>query len=226
MKKIFIAEDDENIRELLAYALENSGFSTVAFPDGSQVMEAVLKTPPNLIILDIMMPIMDGMTLLSKLKSNPKTAEIPVIMLTAKATELDKIKGLDTGADDYITKPFSVMELISRVKVVLRRVKSTDEGESLQFGDITINKEQRAVSVESQEISLTYKEYELLVFLIENRGKVLSRNQIINSVWDYAYAGESRTVDMHIKSLRKKLLSCGNYVVTVRNVGYVAKLEE
>ncbi|MEG2198664.1 MAG: response regulator transcription factor, partial [Anaerovorax sp.] len=216
---------DDNIRELLTYALENSGFSVIPFPDGSQVLEQVLKTPPNLIVLDIMMPVVDGMTILSKLKANRKTAEIPVIMLTAKATELDKIKGLDTGADDYITKPFSVMELISRVKVVLRRVKDMDESESIEFGNLEINKDQRRVSVEGKEIALTYKEFELLVFLVENRGKVLSRDQILHGVWDYAYGGESRTVDMHIKSLRKKLLSCGNYVVTVRNVGYVARLE-
>lgn len=223
MKTILVAEDDDNIRELLTYALENSGFQVVAFPDGAQVLDAALKTVPNLIILDIMMPVVDGMTLLSQLKANGKTADIPVIMLTAKTTELDKIKGLDTGADDYITKPFSVMELISRVKVVLRRVKTIETVASFSFGDIEVHKAQRKVSVKGEEVYLTYKEYELLIFLLDNAEKVLSRDQIIHAVWDYAYAGESRTVDMHIKSLRKKLLSCGAYIVTVRNVGYVMK---
>lgn len=228
MQKIFIVEDEENIRELISYALKNSGFEIAAFSDGENVVEKVLKELPDLIVLDIMLPIKDGLQILKELKGNRKSEDIPVIMLTAKTTEIDKVKGLDLGADDYISKPFSVMELISRVKAVLRRTKSSDKISATNYsvGDLTINGAKRELTVKGKVVELTYKEFELLVLLVKNKEKVLSRDQIINAVWDYDYVGESRTVDMHIKTLRQKLGDCGNYIFTVRNVGYVIKDEK
>lgn len=227
IQRICIVEDDDHIRELIEYALKGSGFSTRSFSDGGGVIEYILSNSTDLVLLDIMLPVEDGMSLLEKIKGNSKLSEIPVILLTAKSTELDKVKGLDAGADDYVTKPFSVMELISRVKAVLRRSeKKEDNRNYLAFGDLVIDKEKRRVTLKSQEVYLTYKEFELLVYLADNKEKVLSRDQIINAVWSYDFIGESRTVDMHIKALRQKLPDFGQHIVTVRNVGYVFRFQE
>lgn len=223
MQKIFIAEDDENIRELIGYALKNSGFETVLFPNGKNVVLEAEKISPDLILLDIMMPEVDGMTVLMNLRENLKTKTIPVIMLTAKSLEMDKVRGLDTGADDYMTKPFSVVELISRVKAVLRRAPAIKDEGVLRLGALEVDGVKRTATVSGKEAELTFKEFELLLLLMKNREKVLSRDQIINAVWDYDFVGESRTVDMHVKALRHKLGACGRYIVTVRNVGYVLR---
>ncbi len=226
IRKICIVEDDDHIRELIEYALKGNGFATKSFSDGSGVMEYIQKNPTDLILLDIMLPVEDGMTLLERIKKNTKLSGLPVILLTAKSTELDKVKGLDAGADDYVTKPFSVMELISRVKAVLRRSEKKAEQNGLIYGDLVIDREKRQVTLKGQEVYLTYKEFELLIYLVENKEKVMSRDQIINAVWSYDFMGESRTVDMHIKALRQKLPEYGKYIVTVRNVGYVFRFEE
>lgn len=216
MPLIYCIEDDESIRELVVYALKNNGFEAVGFESG----EGLFKHPlPDLIILDIMLPGDDGYVLLKKLRSNFKTSDIPVIMLTAKTSEYDKVKSLDMGADDYIEKPFGIMELISRVKAVMRRT-SRDRNNKLNFNEISINYGKRLVTVNGKEISLTHKEFELLTYLMKNQGLVLSRNQIMNQVWGFDFEGETRTIDVHIRTLRLKLGDAGKYIQTIRNVGY------
>lgn len=224
LQTIYVVEDEDSIRELVAYALQNSGFNVVQLKDGRDLLPLSLQDNPDLIILDIMLPHQDGISLLEKLKATQATEEIPVIMLTAKGTELDKVKGLDGGADDYITKPFSIMELISRVNAVLRRAqRQLKQQEILVIGEIRLDRDKRIVSVADQEIELTYREFELLAYLMSNQEIVLSRAQILENLWGYDFVGESRTVDMHIKALRQKLQQCGTYIQTVRNVGYVIK---
>lgn len=220
---IYIVEDEENIREIESYALRSSGYETVCFEDGSGLVSKCRLTPPQLIVLDIMLPGEDGLTLLEKLKSSPVTSSIPVIIVSAKDSELDAVKGLDGGADDYITKPFGVMEFLSRVKAVLRRSESIAQAERFIIGGIELDDSKHTVKANGVDCQLTYKEYKLLLTLMQHHGKVLSREKLMILVWGTDFAGESRTVDMHIKSLRKKLGDCGEMIVTVRNVGY--KLE-
>jgi len=216
---IYIVEDDINIREMESYALKNSGFHVVGFSDGQCFFEECRKALPSLVVLDIMLPGEDGLEILKKLRQSDKTKKIPVVMVTAKTSEIDAVKGLDGGADDYITKPFGIMEFISRVKAVLRRYDISSE-EVFTFEDIVLDDRKRQVTASGKICELTYKEYELLKYLVSNQGIVLSRDKIMDTVWGTDYEGESRTVDMHIKTLRQKLGLCGAYIKTVRNVGY------
>ncbi len=219
MSRIFCVEDEENIRELILYALKSSGFEALGFEEGEGFFQALNTELPALVLLDIMLPDIEGTEILRRLKMNPHTAHIPVILLTAKSSELDKVKGLDIGADDYITKPFGVLELISRIKAVLRR-SSPQREDTLSYKELIINKKSRAVYVQGDEIALTYKEFELLFYLLKNKGIVLSRDKLIDEVWGFDFQGETRTVDMHIKTLRQKLGPLGNIIETVRGVGY------
>ncbi len=220
MPLIYIVEDDINIREIQRYALKNSGFQVQEFEGGKELRKAVEQKAPSLILLDIMLPGENGLSLLSWLRNNRATAKIPVIMVTAKSSELDKVKGLDQGADDYMTKPFGIMELISRVKALLRRTEGLAEAAVMSNGDIEVDTEQRRVTVAGEPCELTFKEFELLKMLLTNAGIVLSRDKIMDQVWGFDYEGESRTVDMHIKTLRQKLGTAGSAIKTVRNVGY------
>lgn len=221
MSLIYIVEDDVNIREIERYALKNSGFEAVEFECGKDLYKALEKKVPSLILLDIMLPDEDGLDILTVLRKNKATRKVPIILVTAKTTELDKVKGLDLGADDYMTKPFGIMELISRVKALLRRTQEVAEAVTLTCGEIILDTEKRAVKVGDNHCELTYKEFELLKMLLLNRGIVLSRDKIMNQVWGFDYEGESRTVDMHIKTLRQKLGDAGSVIKTVRNVGYL-----
>lgn len=223
METIYIVEDDVNIREIERYALKNSGYEVEEFECGADFFKRLGHHMPNLIILDIMLPDEDGMDILTKLRSDKKTERIPVIMVTAKATELDKVKGLDSGADDYITKPFGVMELISRVKALLRRTKTVHVDTQFRYGDILVDNDKHAVTVCGNPCELTYKEYELLKYLIVNKGIVLSRDKLMSQVWGFDYEGETRTVDAHIKTLRQKLGTAGSCIKTIRNVGYMVE---
>ena len=220
MRKVYCVEDDESIRNLIIYALENNNFDVVGFEDGRSFFES-LDILPDLILLDIMLPDEDGYEILRKLKYNLKTKDIPVIMLTSKTSEFDKVKGLDMGADDYIAKPFGVMELISRIKAVLRRTRpSEDDDEIYRLVDIELDVKRHKVSLGGDEIQLTFKEFELLNYLMANQGIVLSRDKIMNRVWGLDFEGESRTVDVHIRTLRIKLGDSGKLIKTIRNVGY------
>lgn len=223
MPLIYIVEDDMNIREIQHYALKNSGFDVQGFECAKELYQALEKKVPNLILLDIMLPEEDGLDILTRLRHNSATARIPIIMVTAKSTELDKVKGLDLGADDYMTKPFGIMELISRVKALLRRTQNLVEASLLTSGCIEVDTEKRSVMVDKKNCELTFKEFELLRMLLINQGIVLSREKIMEQIWGFDYEGESRTVDMHIKTLRQKLGNGGSDIKTVRNVGYVLK---
>ncbi len=216
---IYIVEDDANIRELESYALQSSGFSTACFENSESFFDACSAGLPELVLLDIMLPNEDGLSILKKMRSHPDLKQVPVIMVTAKTSELDKVKGLDSGADDYMTKPFGVMELISRVKALLRRA-APQKQDILSAGGVTVDDSKHLVTAGGEVRELTYKEYELLKFLMVNRGIVLSRDKIMERVWGFDYEGESRTVDMHIKTLRQKLGESGALIKTVRNVGY------
>ena len=216
---IYIVEDDENIREMESYALKNSGFEVMGFGEGKSFFAALEKKIPLLVVLDIMLPGEDGLEILKKIKAGEKTKNLPVIMVTAKTAEIDAVKGLDGGADDYITKPFGIMEFISRVKAVLRR-SLKQEKDSLVFGEIFMDDKKRIVTVSGENCELTYKEYELLKYFMSNESMVLSREMIMDKVWGTDFEGESRTLDMHIKTLRQKLGDAGKYIKTVRNVGY------
>lgn len=221
MATIYIVEDDVNIREIERYALKNSGYEVEEFGSGAQLFARMKKALPSLLLLDIMLPDENGLEILSAIRAGKETAGIPIIMVTAKTSELDKVKGLDLGADDYITKPFGVMELISRVKALLRRTQSTDIEAQLHYGDITVDNDKHAVFLGDKLCELTFKEFELLKYLMVNKGIVLSRDKIMDQVWGFEYEGESRTVDMHIKTLRQKLGASGSCIKTVRNVGYM-----
>jgi len=223
LQKIYVVEDDESIRETVVYALKSAGFNAIGFERGDEFFVELEKNPqkPVLVLLDIMLPGDDGLTILKILRSTPQNKTLPVIMLTAKGSELDKVKGLDLGADDYISKPFGVMELISRVNALLRRIGSELEpNEQLEYGGITIYNARRAVRVDSKFISLTYKEYELLLYFMRHKERVIDREKIMEAVWGYNFEGESRTLDAHIRSLRQKLGAAGEYIKTIRNVGY------
>ncbi|MGN0353084.1 MAG: response regulator transcription factor [Roseburia sp.] len=222
MATIFIVEDDINIREIERYALKNSNYEVEEFESGKELFARLEEKQPALILLDIMLPEEDGLEILEKLRAKEKTKNVPIMMVTAKSTELDKVKGLDLGADDYITKPFGVMELVSRVKALLRRAGDvTEESSRIEYGDITVDNDKHAAFVCGKQCELTYKEFELLKYLIINKGIVLSRDKIMDQVWGFEYEGESRTVDMHIKTLRQKLGDAGKQIKTVRNVGYM-----
>lgn len=219
---IYCVEDDQSIRELVIYALKSQQIETSGFATGAELFDAISKKSPDLILLDIMLPDMDGMAILKKLRQNPNTKSIPIIMLTAKNAEYDIINALDNGADDYITKPFSVLEMISRIKAVQRRI-STPKVNIITIGEMVIIPDKRIVKYQDEEIELTYKEYELLLMLSANKGNVLTREQLLENIWGYDYLGETRTVDVHIASLRQKLKQGGSMIKTVRNIGY--KLE-
>lgn len=219
MQNIIVVEDDGNVRELVVYALNNNGFSAIGFETGDELYKELKISLPDLIILDIMLPGDNGYELLAKIRTSSRTKEIPVILLTAKNSEYDKVKGLDMGADDYISKPFGVMELISRIKAILRRTNITKD-DLISLGDISLNNSKRIVEVRNVEINLTFKEFELLFYLMDNKDIVLTRDKLINEVWGYDFEGESRTIDVHIRTLRQKLGDCGKLIQTVRNVGY------
>lgn len=217
---IYCVEDDRGIRELVVYTLKNSGFSAEGFESGKELFSALNRAIPELILLDIMLPGEDGIEILKRLRADSKTRKIPVIMLTARSTEYDKVIGLDSGADDYITKPFGMMELISRIKTVLRRAGSAGEPEEYSFKDIKINTRMHSVAVGGIYVELTLKEFELLRLLMKNIGTVLTRDMLLENIWGYDFDGETRTVDVHIRTLRQKLGSGGDMIETVRGVGY------
>lgn len=217
---IFCVEDDQSIRDLMIYTLNSAGFEAEGFSGGEDLFFALKEKLPELIMLDVMLPGEDGIEILKKLRKNAATSNIPVIMATAKGTEYDKVIGLDTGADDYLAKPFGMMEMVSRVKAVLRRSKATNTSKILKIGELEMNENSHIVSVCGKKVELTLKEYELLRLFMENPGQVFSRNQLFDRIWGLDFAGESRTVDVHIGTLRTKLGVCGRYIETVRGVGY------
>ena len=217
---IFCVEDDDNIRELVVYTLESTGFQARGFEDGSSFLEALALETPELVLLDIMLPGEDGLEILKKLKNSSKTKDIPVIMVTAKGSEYDKVVGLDSGADDYVTKPFGMMELISRIKAVLRRSGKQQDKTKLSVGGISLDTKKHEVKVDGEQVVLTLKEFELLEKLMRNQGIVLTRDQLLTEIWGYDFDGETRTVDVHIRTLRQKLGEQGSLVKTVRGVGY------
>lgn len=221
---IWCVDDDSTIRDIEVYALTQTGFSAKGFTDGISMLEALKSEKPDLIILDIMMPGMDGVEVLKEIRQSPEARRIPVIMATAKGTEMDKIQGLDTGADDYLVKPFGVMEMVSRIKAVLRRCEPEEKDDSVTVGNITLKDSAHLVSVSGESIILTFKEYEILKLFMKNPGYVFSRDKLMSSVWGVDYMGESRTVDMHIKTLRQKLGNAASQIETVIGVGY--KMED
>ena len=217
---VFCVEDDDNIRELVIYTLETTGLKARGFADGPAFMEALAFETPELILLDIMLPGEDGLELLKRLKSSSKTKNIPVIMVTAKGSEYDKVVGLDSGADDYVTKPFGMMELVSRIKAVLRRRGRAEEQTDMELSGVHVNVKKHEVTVEGKAVALTLKEFELLEKLMRNQGIVLTRDQLLADIWGYDFDGETRTVDVHIRTLRQKLGGKGEIIRTVRGVGY------
>lgn len=222
---IYIVEDDVNIRELEEYALRNNGFETAGFGDGKSFFAACEKTLPELVILDIMLPDQSGLEILKQFREGTDTRNIPAVMVTAKDSEIDVVKCLDQGADDYISKPFGLMEFISRIRAVLRRAQKQTGEVVLSFREIQMDNTARKVTVDGKEVDLAYKEYELLRFFIENPNKVLSREELMNRVWNTDFSGESRTLDIHIRTLRQKLGVAGDYIRTVRKVGYQLAFE-
>ena len=220
MALIYVVEDDVNIQEIEMFALKNSGYRVEGFGNAKDFFAKLSEKTPDLILLDVMLPDLDGLSILKKVRTVPDTKKIPVIFVSAKTSEIDKVKGLDMGADDYLAKPFGVMELISRVKALLRRSNASEE-KTLALGEIQIDNEKHCVYVGNRLCELTYKEFELLKMMMQNVGIVLTRDRIMDRVWGTDYEGESRTLDMHIKTLRKKLGEEGIRIKTVRNVGYV-----
>ena len=221
MATIYIVEDDLNIREIETFALKNSGYSVVDFECAKDFYKKLDEKVPNLIILDIMLPDEDGLSIVQRLRKKADTKNVPVLLISAKTSEIDVVKGLDMGADDYLTKPFGVMELISRVKALLRRSSYSENEKVLSLREILMDDEKRSVYVNDEAIELTFKEYELLKLLLINSGIVLTREKLMEKVWGTDFEGESRTLDMHIKTLRQKLKSADSYIKTVRNVGYM-----
>ena len=217
---IYIVEDDRNIQEIELFALKNSGYQATGFETAKEFYKALNEKLPELILLDIMLPDEDGLSILKRLRSRADTQKIPVILVTAKTSEIDKVKGLDGGADDYIAKPFGVMEMIARVKALLRRSGGMEES-LLTCGNVTLDSEKRMVYVDGKSIELTYKEFELLKLLMKNHGIVISRDVIMERVWDSSFEGESRTIDVHVRTLRQKLGDGGALIKTIRNVGYM-----
>lgn len=217
---IYIVEDDRNIQEIELFALKNSGYQATGFETAKEFYKALNEKLPELILLDIMLPDEEGLSILKRLRSRADTQKIPVILVTAKTSEIDKVKGLDGGADDYIAKPFGVMEMIARVKALLRRSGGMEES-LLTCGNVTLDGEKRMVYVDGKTIELTYKEFELLKLLMKNHGIVISRDVIMERVWDSSFEGESRTIDVHVRTLRQKLGDGGALIKTIRNVGYM-----
>ena len=218
---IYLVEDDAGIRELVLYALNNSGYPAQGFETPSAFWQALAKQKPRMILLDIMLPEEDGLQILRKLRADPDTRRTPVIMLTAKGSEYDKVMGLEAGADDYIPKPFGMMELIARVKALLRRaVPEEATGDCYCAGPLEVHANRHSVTVEGQPVTLTLKEFDLLLTLLKHRGSVLTRDQLLNRIWGYSFDGESRTVDVHVRTLRQKLGVAGDLIETVRGVGY------
>ena len=217
---IFCVEDDSSIRDLMIYTLNVAGFDSMGFADGEALFDALQTKLPDLIMLDIMLPGEDGISILKKLRAQKATADIPIIMATAKGTEYDKVIGLDLGADDYLAKPFGMMEMVSRIKAVLRRSMPKEERKVIGVGELKLNMNEHTVSVSGKRVNLTLKEYELLKLFLENLGRVYTRDQLLSKIWGADYIGETRTVDVHIGTLRTKLGSCGDYIETVRGVGY------
>ncbi|MBR6106720.1 MAG: response regulator transcription factor [Oscillospiraceae bacterium] len=217
---IYLLEDDQNIRDFTVYAVRNSGYEIEGFALPSAFRAAVAERLPELVLLDIMLPEEDGLSVLRRLRSDPQTARLPIIMLSARSTEYDKVLGLDSGADDYLAKPFGVMELLSRIRALLRRTEKLTVQAVLSGGGIQLDEARHLVTAEGADIGLTGKEFDLLAILMRNQGIVLSRDRILESVWGYDYTGESRTVDVHIRTLRAKLGVSGNAIETVRGVGY------
>ena len=217
---IWCVDDDNTIRDIEVYTLIQTGFEAKGFADGVSMLEALKTEKPELIVLDIMLPGKDGVEVLKEIRSNPETRKIPVIMATAKGTEMDKIQGLDTGADDYLVKPFGVMEMVSRIKAVLRRCEPDEKEEVLSIGEITLSDKEHLVTINGEKVVLTFKEFEILKLFMSNPGIVFSRDKLLSEVWGIDYLGESRTVDMHIKTLRQKLGDAGALIETVIGVGY------
>ncbi len=217
---IWCVEDDSSIRDIEVYALSSTGFEAKGFEDGDSFWAALQTEQPDLVILDVMLPGKDGVSLLKLMKASKEFCEIPVIMATAKGSEYDKIQSLDLGADDYLVKPFGIMEMVSRVKAVLRRCKPARQNKSLKFDGLVLNTEEHTVTVDGERLNLTYKEYELLHLFLSQPGVAFTREQLLANVWDTEYMGETRTVDMHIRTLRQKLGEYGHIIETVRNVGY------
>ena len=217
---IYVVEDDASIRELVTYTLNSQGMDAEGFAVPSQFWKAMERQKPELILLDIMLPEEDGLTILKKLKANQETERLPVIMLTAKDGEYDTVIGLDSGADDYLPKPFRMMELISRIRAVLRRASKEEKAEEYQIGDLYVNPAKHVVKVKNEPITLTLKEFEVLCILIRHQGNVFTRAQLLDEIWGYEFDGESRTVDVHIRTLRQKLGEAGDCIETIRGVGY------
>ena len=215
---IYLLEDDDSIRDLVLYTLQSQGMEARGFPLPSAFWEAVAEHIPSLVLLDIMLPEEDGISVLKTLRSSARTCRMPVIMLTAKGTEYDKVLGLDAGADDYLAKPFGMMELLSRIRALLRRTQQ--ETDTYRCGVLAVDQARHTVTVNGQEVALTQKEFEVLCLLLKNKGQVLSRERLIEDVWGYAFTGESRTVDVHVRTLRQKLGEAGAYIETVRGYGY------
>lgn len=217
---IYSVEDDARIREMVLYALKQSGLPARGFADAASFWAATRDSKPSLVLLDIMLPGEDGLSILARLRNHADTQEIPVLMLTAKGDEMDKVVGLNAGADDYLAKPFSVLELVARVNALLRRTQKTDQASLLELGDIRLDAGARGVSVGGKSVALTLKEFELLAYLLRHPGRACSREQLLSAIWDELYTGNTRTVDVHIKTLRQKLGAAGQYIDTVRGVGY------
>ena len=215
---IYLLEDDDSIRDLVIYTLQSQGMEAKGFPRPSAFWEAMAEHTPSLVLLDIMLPEEDGISVLKQLRSSARTCRLPVIMLTAKGTEYDKVLGLDAGADDYLAKPFGMMELLSRIRALLRRTER--EVNIYRCGVLTVDQTRHTVTVNGREVVLTQKEFEVLCLLLKNRGQVLSRERLIEDVWGYAFTGESRTVDVHVRTLRQKLGEAGAYIETVPGYGY------
>ena len=217
---IWCVEDDPSIREIEVYTLNSTGLEARGFADGAELWEALQKDTPELVVLDVMLPGEDGVAILKRLKEDERLRDIPVIMATAKSTEFDKVQSLDLGADDYITKPFGMMEMVSRVKAVLRRSQPKQTASLLKMDGLTLDESQHTVTIDGQRVVLTYKEYELLRLFLSHPGMAFSREQLLQTVWNTDYAVETRTVDMHIRTLRQKLGEYGRYIETIRGVGY------
>ena len=220
MRMIWCVEDDPSIREIEVYALHSTGLEARGFADGAEFWEALEKEQPELVILDVMLPGEDGVAILKRLRADERYRDIPVIMATDRSTEFDKVQSLDLGADDYITKPFGMMEMVSRVKAVLRRSQPKQTAALLKLDGLTLDENQHTVTIDGQRITLTYKEYELLRLFLSHPGMAFSREQLLQTVWNTDYAVETRTVDMHIRTLRQKLGDYGRYIETIRGVGY------
>ena len=217
---IYLLEDDTNIRNFVVYALNNSGLEAEGFELPSRFWAAVEKKKPSMAILDIMLPEEDGLSVLRKLRESSETKDLPIIMLTAKSTEYDKVIGLDGGADDYVTKPFGTMELVARVKALLRRAEPVSDGKEYSIGPLLLNPDKHIIKVDGQDVALTLKEFQLLCYLIRNKGNVMTRDRILQEIWGYEFDGENRTVDVHIRTLRSKLGKAGDLIETVRGIGY------